>query len=576
MADLFRFLRRSPEDGDREREAAPGDERELRRKSIRAYHAATCHHLQRYAHGPEDLDWDTQPDPFRRYHGAPLLALAHFQAEDAARAPRYADVFVPGSVEPARVDRMSISRLFHDSLALSAWKQSGESRWSLRVNPSSGNLHPTEAYLLCGAIAELCEVPMLAHYAPREHALEVRAQLPPDLWDDLSRALPPGSFAIGLTSIHWREAWKYGERAYRYCQLDAGHAIACIATAAAGLGWSVRLCDDLAHEDLECLLGVADARDAEREDPHCLLIVTPDRSPRAQVTLAATSFAPLALAGEPNSLSPDHVEWSAVDAAAQASRKPRTSGVYAAERVVPEPPCVPADARAALRQLVHQRRSAVDFDGRTELSRENFYNVLASTLGGPARCLPWAPRVHCALFVHRVRGLDPGLYFLARDAEQTPLVQAAMQKPFAWQRPQDCSHGLELFQLAQGDVRSLARSVSCHQNIAADGCFAVSMLTEFEPALARYGAWFYPRLFWECGVVGQALYLAAESVGIRATGIGCFFDEATHAAFGISTLRFRSLYHFTMGGPVSDARLQTWPPYPPRDTEPEPARFLSP
>jgi len=33
-------------------------------------------------------------------------------------------------------------------------------------------------------------------------------------------------FYLALTSIPWREAWKYGERAFRYCQHDLGHALA--------------------------------------------------------------------------------------------------------------------------------------------------------------------------------------------------------------------------------------------------------------------------------------------------------------------------------------------------------------
>ena len=37
------------------------------------------------------------------------------------------------------------------------------------------------------------------------------------------------SLLVVLTSIHWREAWKYGERAFRYCQHDLGHAIAAVA-----------------------------------------------------------------------------------------------------------------------------------------------------------------------------------------------------------------------------------------------------------------------------------------------------------------------------------------------------------
>ncbi len=55
------------------------------------------------------------------------------------------------------------------SMGLSAWKAYRETRWALRVNPSSGNLHPTEAYIVHDG--------HVFHYAPREHALEERAVL---------------------------------------------------------------------------------------------------------------------------------------------------------------------------------------------------------------------------------------------------------------------------------------------------------------------------------------------------------------------------------------------------------------
>ena len=51
-------------------------------------------------------------------------------------------------------------------------------RWALRVNPSSGNLHPTEGWALIGGIAELGGAPGLFHYAPAEHGLERRADCP--------------------------------------------------------------------------------------------------------------------------------------------------------------------------------------------------------------------------------------------------------------------------------------------------------------------------------------------------------------------------------------------------------------
>ncbi len=51
-----------------------------------------------------------------------------------------------------------------------------------------------------------------------------------------------------------------------------------------------------------------------------------------------------------------------------------------------------------------------------------------------------------------------------------------------------------------------------------------------------------------------------------ATGMGCFFDDVTHDILGLTDRRYQTLYHFTVGGPVEDARLTSLPGYPaPRD-----------
>ncbi len=62
-------------------------------------------------------------------------------------------------------------------------------------------------------------------------------------------------------------------------------------------------------------------------------------------------------------------------------------------------------------------------------------------------------------------------------------------------------------------------------------------------------------------MIGQVLYLEAEAAGVRATGIGCFFDDPVHELFGLTGREYQSLYHFTTGGPVDDPRLTTLPPY---------------
>ena len=106
-----------------------------------------------------------------------------------------------------------------------------------------------------------------------------------------------------------------------------------------------------------------------------------------------------------------------------------------------------------------------------------------------------------------------------------------------------------------------ATRVSCDQDIAGDGFFSLGMIARFEPALQERGEWFYRRLFWECGLIGQVLYLEAEAAGGRATGIGCFYDDAVHEVLGLEGRQWQSLYHFSMGMPVEDTRLTSEPGY---------------
>ena len=179
----------------------------------------------------------------------------------------------------------------------------------------------------------------------------------------------------------------------------------------------------------------------------------------------------------------------------------------------------------------------------------------------PWDVLPWEPFIHLALFIHRVDGLAPGLYMLARDPEKLGSLRRAMHPEFAWTSPPGCPRDLPLFLLQKGDARQLAAAVSCHQAIAGDGAFSLGMIAEFASSLYRYGPWFYRRLFWETGVIGQVLYLEAEVTGVRATGIGCFFDDPVHQVMGFNDVSFQSLYHFTTGGHVEDPRLTTLPPY---------------
>ncbi|MGR8935699.1 MAG: nitroreductase family protein [Gammaproteobacteria bacterium] len=517
------------------------------------YHQRTKHRLERYAAGPETLDWDDQPDPFRRFIGCTTYPLP---IPGTVLPPLFGDLDKPASIAPQPLTLSSIGLLLELSFGLSAWKRYGPDRWALRCNPSSGNLHPTEAYLIDTGSKLLPSG--VYHYVSHDHRLEQRCEL--------SGSTNFSGIYLGLTSVHWREAWKYGERAYRYCQHDAGHALGALRYAAAVLGWRIELLAECSDSEIAGLLGIdraGDFIDGERESPDLLCRIlladenggAPDLSALSQILQASEWY------GQAKPLSSLHRHrWPIIAEAAVAAYKPRSVERYCEHSRQTLPPT--ACAKLAV-DIIRQRRSAQRFDGQTAISRAHFERMLYAVL--PESRMPfdvwrWPPKVHLVLFVHRVEGFVPGLYILPRCADAIVPLQAAMRSEFDWQPLEDGGQQLPLYHLVSADCRRAVKTVSCHQAIASDSAFSVAMLAEFQQPLAAE-PWLYRRLFWETGLIGQVLYLEAEAAQIRGTGIGCFFDDSVHDILGLQDKQYQSLYHFTVGKPLDDSRLQTLPAY---------------
>lgn len=210
-------------------------------------------------------------------------------------------------------------------MALSAWKSAGD-----MCQSSSGNLHTTECYLLCGSITGRCTTPIVCHYASKEHGLEVRAEIT-KVWEKLTKGLQKETVLLGLASIHWRETWKYGERVYRYCQLDIDQALAGLTLSAAALGWEARLLDDLGSDLLRSLLGVSEQDGSDAEEADCLQAIFPLVGKEGSFTLnleALPDFKSLNWQGVPNRWSPSSREWKRIDEVAEASRNPPLQSDY--------------------------------------------------------------------------------------------------------------------------------------------------------------------------------------------------------------------------------------------------------
>ncbi len=561
-------------------------------RQVQGYHQRTKHHLTAYAHGPETLDWDAQPNPFRRWIGADAVPLPLANAATEPDAP-WSAWAQPRPAQP--FDRVHLGLLFELSLALAAWKRAGPDRWAVRINPSSGNLHPTEGWLWLHGLPDtdlaLCDG--LYHYAPHAHALERRAAFAP-----LARAAL-GKTArawVALSSIHWREAWKYGERAFRYCQLDAGHAIGALRVAAALLGWRL-VPVALPLPALAARLGLdrnADFGSAEREDADSLFELLPADAPARAGALpperVATWF------GQPNRLDAHPMyRWPVIEEVARASAwpvapfgfaqgaggadgtsqgEPHESALAERSRSQAQAPTPPTPQATA---LIRQRRSAQRFDARARMNLAQLWPLLAALAPeqAPFDTLPGAPAVHVLLFLHRVDGLVPGAYLLPRGPSGLERLRAALPAAMDWAAVPEAPPGVPLLRLAENPaLAGTLRTLNCHQALGSDAMLGVALLAQWDDWCSADGLpapHAYRQRLQEAGLIGQVLYLEAEAAGLAGTGIGCFFDDGLHQLIGLphtpsgmdaqQGAALQSVYHFTIGQRVEDGRITSEPPY---------------
>ncbi len=547
------------------------------RAAVHAYHQRSKHRFAGYAAGPETLDWEAQPAAFRHFQGAPQIRLPLLATappgsalQQALQRPfRSLDAVDAKALRP---DLHGIGALLQLSLGLSAWKTLGPDRWTVRANPSSGNLHPTEAYLWVAGVAGLENG--LYHYRPEDHALELRAR------HTVETGTP--RLAIVLTSVMWREAWKYGERAFRYCQLDVGHAVGALRYAAAVLGWRLQEQAQVGNATLARLAGVDRLEefpahrwpDTECEESEVLLSLGfSDGAPPPVTTAELRALAETACW---------HGLASAIDRY-PLYRWPSIAEIAAATRRedAPVEPAVPLLAPAASVQsepwggavaageLLGNRRSAQRFDRNHRMSLACFATLLARLR--PTSQLPWdaldgTPRIALVLFVRHVEELAPGLYLLPRTDALLASLKPHLAKRLRLEPVPGFDTLLLLEEMEPGMLQRISRSLHCHQEIAAGACFALGMLAEFDGTLRRQGPAAYRSLHREAGLLGQVLYLEAEARGLRGTGIGCFFDDPVHELLGLQDDAWQSLYHFTVGLPVLDSRIESAPAYSQRDT----------
>lgn len=506
------------------------------------YHERTKHAPNRYARSLGYMDWSTQPNPFREYRGTTKIDLP--LAIDNNTPPYH---LLDSNLPSAPLCLESLSQLLQFSLAIAAHKEANGSEWAVRCNASSGNLHPTESYLVVPPLLEEQHgSTTVMHYAPKRHELEILANLECSFWDEL----PEGSFLLGLSSISWREAWKYGERAFRYTQLDVGHAWHSVVVSAKMLGWKVSRLDSISEIDMAILFGLNQKdRFFENELPDMLFVISPQEVETTMQIDKLTENVPLIFEGIANRLSPSMHPWNIIPEVENA-----TASLEVAQQKVTQTFHQKEESFLSKDVILNRRSVHIMHKDKSQINKKQFHTLLgsvASSLDGKENA------AHLVLFVHRVKEYEQGLYVLVRNDKHLQNLQLSMHSDFLWEETEHRN----LYLLEKRDLTMQSKAISCTQDIAADGAFSLGMLCEFSSQLNTYGAHRYKELYWECGMIGQELYLEATSLGLSGTGIGCFLDDMMHNLLGIKENNFQILYHFTVGVGNVDSRIMTKPAY---------------
>jgi SagB-type dehydrogenase family enzyme len=345
---------------------------------------------------------------------------------------------------------------------------------------------------------------------------------------EMKLASGPASIVFVLTSIVWREAWKYGERAYRYCLHDIGHAWQALALSAQAIGCNSVAFGDFPDDEVAqmCRLNMD-------EWPMLIVSLHGKSIPVREADTAKSVW----IGGQANQLSQLTVAQPLIDNIHFATKERGTgSGSISLGESAPtgsgeiKLPS-PAFSTRSFGEVVRKRRSALDFlGGEQSMSLAELSAVLSVTAHTSPGDFADARFIQLYLYAHRIDGLQHGVYKF-------------------WPTQN------ELEQVKSGDQRVAAAGLSLGQDLAGNACVTFSMIGDLDRAAGAYGDRGYRYVYFEAGAIGHRLYLAAEALGLGATGIGAFYDDEVHRHLNLIPQQGQVVYHFAIGYPVPDPRV---------------------
>ncbi|MBU0513819.1 MAG: SagB/ThcOx family dehydrogenase [Proteobacteria bacterium] len=463
----------------------------------RQYHRQTAYGRHGMSGGL--LDWGNQPQPFKTYQGAKVEALPWPPELPASPLSRIID---PPPLE-GRLSANHLAALLHLAGGLTARASHGGQDFYYRAAASAGALYPTEVYAVLGDVddvpAGVYHWPVsrmgLARLRDGDHRPVMAAAL------DESEVHPA---YLVLTAIPWRSAWKYRDRAWRYCLLDTGHVLAGALWGATALGLDHWTWYRFQDESVAEVLGL----DPDQESPLAIVGLGKPSAERLTVLPLESDLpqaAPLSRREETFAAILDaRDESSGAISRRVPPPRPRRAG---REAVTLTPTSIEAD----LPVTIGRRRSRRNFI-RRPITLTQLATLLEAVMGA---------------YPGDVYGAAPGRVGLGRTFVVAGQVDSLRAGVYEFHPA-----SMTLAPLTEGDAGAELASAGLGQAWMARAAVNIILAADLAALETERGPRAYREVMLEAGLFGQRVYLAATAQGWGCCGVGAFFDDEVRALLG--------------------------------------------
>src|SRR5713101_2097332 len=267
------------------------------------YHEATKHSEISLRTSGHYLDWENKPSPFKVYRKLPSIPLPR----DFPRPEEPALKTIRGEIPSKKAknpDLAVLAEILFFSAGLTRKMRLGSEEYYMRAASATGALYPIELYVVSGDIPGLKAG--VYHFNPYDFALvQLREG---DFRSDLALASDESSesspFTIVMTSLAWRNAWKYEARSYRHWFWDSGVIGTNLLATCSSAGLAIKVVLGFVDSEVDQLLGLG----TRKEATVALAVVGVDhteKAPRMQQPIPSLSLGI-------NPLSKEEVDYSTI------------------------------------------------------------------------------------------------------------------------------------------------------------------------------------------------------------------------------------------------------------------------